>query len=59
MMYREQPSEQVLIGKPIAWTISLALIVMAFLVILLGMAPGLMDWLTIPAGQRLLQMFGY
>ena len=59
MMYREQPSQQVLIGKPIAWTISLALIVMAFLVILLGMAPGLMDWLTIPAGQRLLQMFGY
>jgi proton-translocating NADH-quinone oxidoreductase chain N len=59
VMYREQPSQQVLIGKPVTWTITLALIVMALLVIVLGFAPGLMDWLTIPAGQRLMQIFGY
>jgi NADH:ubiquinone oxidoreductase subunit 2 (subunit N) len=59
IMYRGQPSQQVLIGKFIPWTITLALIVMAFLVIVLGFAPGLMDWLTIPAGQRLMQIFGY
>jgi NADH:ubiquinone oxidoreductase subunit 2 (subunit N) len=59
LMYREQPSAQVLIGKPLTWTIKLALILMALLVILLGFAPGLMDWLTIPAGTRLMQIFGY
>jgi proton-translocating NADH-quinone oxidoreductase chain N len=59
LMYREQPSQQVLIGKPVTWTITLALVVMALLVVVLGFAPGLMDWLTIPAGQRLMQIFGY
>jgi NADH:ubiquinone oxidoreductase subunit 2 (subunit N) len=59
IMYREQPSPQVLIGKPVTWTIVLALVLMTLLVVLLGFAPGLMDWLTIPAGQRLMQIFGY
>jgi proton-translocating NADH-quinone oxidoreductase chain N len=59
MMYRREPSAPVLAGKPLTWTISLTLIVIAFLVILLGFAPGLMDWLTVPAGARLLEMFGY
>jgi len=58
-MYREEPSEQVLVGKPITWTITLALIVMALLVIGFGFMPGLMDWFTIPAAQRLMQSFGY
>jgi hypothetical protein len=31
---------------------------MTILVILLGFAPGLMDWLTIPAAEQLLDMFG-
>ena len=59
MMYRQEPSEKVLAGKPITWTISLTLILMAFFVLLLGFAPSLMDWLTIPAGARLIEMFGY
>jgi formate hydrogenlyase subunit 3/multisubunit Na+/H+ antiporter MnhD subunit len=59
LMYRDQPSQRVLTGKPITWTISLALIVMTLLVVILGFAPGLMDWLTIPAGERLIQIFGY
>ncbi len=59
LMYRREPSAQVLAGKPLTWTISLTLIVMTFLVILLGFAPGLLDWLTVPAGARLLEMFGY
>jgi NADH:ubiquinone oxidoreductase subunit 2 (subunit N) len=58
-MYRKQPSRPVLAGKPLTWTISLALVVMALLVIVLGFAPGLMDWLTVPAGERLIEMFGY
>ena len=59
MMYRKEPSEQVLAGKPLTWTISLTLVLMAFFVILLGFVPGLMDWLTVPAGERLIEMFGY
>ena len=59
MMYRGKPSAQVLNGKPVTWTISLPLVVMTGLVILLGFFPGLMDWLTVPAGQQLMSMFGY
>jgi hypothetical protein len=59
MMYRKEPSVEVLAGKPLTWTISLPLMVMTLLLVLLGFVPGLMDWLTIPAGARLLEMFGY
>jgi formate hydrogenlyase subunit 3/multisubunit Na+/H+ antiporter MnhD subunit len=59
MMYRKEPSSPVLAGKPLPSTITIALIVMALLVIVLGFAPGLMDWLTVPAGERLMQIFGY
>jgi NADH:ubiquinone oxidoreductase subunit 2 (subunit N) len=59
IMYRKEPSQQVLSGKPITWTIAFALLVMALLVIVLGFAPGLMDWLTVSAGERLMQIFGY
>jgi proton-translocating NADH-quinone oxidoreductase chain N len=58
LMYRKHPSEQVLAGKPLTWTIVLPLVLMTILVILLGFAPGLMDWLTIPAAEQLLDMFG-
>lgn len=58
-MYREQPSQQVRIGKPVTWTITLALTIMAALVIILGFVPGLMDWFTIPASRALMQIFGY
>jgi NADH:ubiquinone oxidoreductase subunit 2 (subunit N) len=59
LMYRKEPSPQVLAGKPVTWTISLTLVVMDLLVIVLGFAPGLMDWLTVPAGTSLIKMFGY
>jgi proton-translocating NADH-quinone oxidoreductase chain N len=59
VMYRQGPSAEVLAGKPLTWTISLTLILLTLLVILLGFAPGLMEWLTAPAGTRLVEMFGY
>jgi len=59
LMYRKKPSAQVLAGKPMTGTISLTLLMMAFLVIVLGFVPGLMDRFTIPAGQHLIEMFGY
>jgi formate hydrogenlyase subunit 3/multisubunit Na+/H+ antiporter MnhD subunit len=58
-MYRRQPSQQVLCGKPLTWTISLPLILMTGLVIVLGFFPGLMNWATVPASQQFMTMFGY
>jgi len=59
MMYRKESSAQVLAGKPLTWTITVTLLVMALLVILLGFVPGLMDWITVPAAKHLMDMFGY
>ena len=58
LMYRKNPSEQILAGKPLTWTIMLPLILMTILVIVLGFAPGLMDWLTVPAARQFMIMFG-
>jgi NADH:ubiquinone oxidoreductase subunit 2 (subunit N) len=59
VMYRSEASPKVLAGKALTWTIALPLVVMIALIILLGLLPGWMDWLTIPAAERFLQMFGY
>jgi NADH:ubiquinone oxidoreductase subunit 2 (subunit N) len=58
LMYRKEPARRVLAGKPITWTIALPLIVMTLFVIVLGFFPGLMEWFTIPAAERFMQMFG-
>lgn len=58
-MYRKEASPQVRAGKRLTWTIALPLIVMTLLVIGLGFLPGLMDWLTAPAADRLMRMFEY
>jgi proton-translocating NADH-quinone oxidoreductase chain N len=58
IMYRKEPSQRVLAGKPTTWTISLPLIVLALLVIVFGLLPGLMDWFTVPAAGQFMQMFG-
>jgi NADH:ubiquinone oxidoreductase subunit 2 (subunit N) len=58
LMYRKEPSQRVLEGKPITWTIALPLILLTGLVIVLGFLPGLMEWFTIPAAEQLMQMFG-
>lgn len=59
LMYRSEPSEQVLAGKPLTWTLMLPLILMTLLVVLLGFLPGLIDWLTLPAARQLMTLFGY
>jgi NADH:ubiquinone oxidoreductase subunit 2 (subunit N) len=58
MMYRKSPSVQVLAGKPLSLAITLPLLVMMIAVIVLGFMPQLMDWVTIPAAQTLITMFG-
>jgi proton-translocating NADH-quinone oxidoreductase chain N len=58
LMYRKEASSKVLAGKPLTWTIALPLLVMTSLVILFGFFPGLVEWFTIPAAERFMQMFG-
>ncbi len=58
MMYRKTPSAQVLAGKSLSFAITLPLLVMMLAVIVLGFMPQLMDWITIPAAQTLMTMFG-
>ena len=58
MMYRKSPSAQVLAGKRLSLAIALPLVIMMLAVIILGFAPQLMDWVTVPAAQNLITMFG-
>lgn len=58
VMYRKLPSKQVLAGKPVPFTIALPLILMMAGVIMLGFMPQWLEWITLPAAQSLLQMFG-
>ena len=58
MMYRKSPSAQVLVGKRLSLAIALPLVIMMLAVIILGFAPQLLDWVTIPAAQNLITMFG-
>jgi formate hydrogenlyase subunit 3/multisubunit Na+/H+ antiporter MnhD subunit len=59
LMYRKEPSAQVLAGKTLTWSITLPLVIMMLLVIVLGFFPDLMNWLTVPASAQLMIMFGY
>ncbi|MFN8434504.1 MAG: proton-conducting transporter membrane subunit [Anaerolineales bacterium] len=58
LMYRQTPSAQVLAGKPLSWAIALPLVVMTLAVILLGVVPQWMNFITSSAAQTLLTMFG-
>ena len=58
IMYRKSPSAQVLAGKQLSPAIVLPLLVMLLAVIVLGFMPQLMDWVTVPAAQILIALFG-
>ena len=58
-LYRREPSEAVLAGKPIAAIYALPLLVLAVLAILPGIWPSLLSWLTEPAAASLLHGFGF
>jgi formate hydrogenlyase subunit 3/multisubunit Na+/H+ antiporter MnhD subunit len=57
-MYRLEPSERVRQGKSLPLVMSIPLVVLGLAVIVLGVWPSLVNWLTIPAGQALLAGFG-
>jgi proton-translocating NADH-quinone oxidoreductase chain N len=57
-MYREETSEAVKGGTSIPGAILLPLILLASAVVTIGLWPGLLEWLTAPAGAALLVAFG-
>ena len=57
-VYRRQTSEVVAQGAPMPRTMSIPLIVLVCAVVAIGVWPTLMDWLTIPAAQAVVNLFG-
>jgi NADH:ubiquinone oxidoreductase subunit 2 (subunit N) len=57
-VYRQEPSEAVTRGQALSWTMSLPLILLAVAIVILGLWPSLLAWLTGPAGTALVKAFG-
>jgi proton-translocating NADH-quinone oxidoreductase chain N len=57
-MYRREPSEAVLAGMPVPWSMKVVLLLLGLAVVALGVAPMLANWITAPAGESLLALFG-
>jgi proton-translocating NADH-quinone oxidoreductase chain N len=53
-MYRLKPSARVEAGKRIPWAMAVPLVLMSLVIVVLGVWPGLADWLTGPAARALL-----
>ncbi|TFH32366.1 MAG: hypothetical protein E4G99_12815 [Anaerolineales bacterium] len=58
ILYRSEPSQLVLQGNRLPWVMNLPMITMALLILLIGLWPTCMSWLTEPAGRALLASFG-
>jgi proton-translocating NADH-quinone oxidoreductase chain N len=57
-MYRQETSKVVQAGKTIPGVVLLPLVLLALAVVAIGLWPGLVEWLTAPAGAALLVAFG-
>ena len=57
-LYRRQPASIVEQGKPIPVLMSVPMVILSLGVVVLGFWPSLADWLTGPAAQSLLMLFG-
>jgi proton-translocating NADH-quinone oxidoreductase chain N len=57
-MYRQETSQAVEAGAAIPGVILLPLVLLALAVVAIGLWPGLLAWLTAPAGAALLAAFG-
>lgn len=58
-LYRMEPSARVREGLPVPRVMQIPLLVLTLSIVVIGLWPGLMNWLTVPAGAALLQVFGY
>ena len=57
-VYRQHPSDAVQRGQPLPVLMQVPLAVLAVAIIAIGLWPGLVQWLTEPAGWSLLKAFG-
>jgi NADH:ubiquinone oxidoreductase subunit 2 (subunit N) len=57
-MYRREPSEAVLAGMAVPRSMKVVLLLLGLAVVALGVAPMLANWITVPAGESLLALFG-
>ena len=57
-MYRLEPSARVRQGSHLPLAMNIPLVVLGLAVVLIGIWPSLMNWLTVPAGQALLAGMG-
>lgn len=58
-VYRQQPSMAVKRGEPLPKLMQAPLVLLAVIIVAAGIWPGLLTWLSEPAGTALLIMFGY
>jgi proton-translocating NADH-quinone oxidoreductase chain N len=58
-MYRLEASARVRQGKRLPLAMSIPLVLLGLAVVLIGIWPSLMNWLTVPAGQALLASMGF
>ena len=58
VLYRRNMGEIVQGGAPIPVAMSIPLVIFALAIVVIGLMPSLMNWLTEPAAQALLAMFG-
>jgi formate hydrogenlyase subunit 3/multisubunit Na+/H+ antiporter MnhD subunit len=57
-VYRQKPSDAVLNGKPLPVLMQVPVLVLALAVIVVGIWPSVLNWLSGPAGDALLAAFG-
>jgi proton-translocating NADH-quinone oxidoreductase chain N len=57
-VYRQAPSEAVARGQSLPWTMAAPLILLAVAIVVLGVWPSLLTWMTGPAGVALVRAFG-
>jgi hypothetical protein len=58
MLYRREMGEVVERGAPVPLAMHIPLIILALAIVAIGLWPALMNWLTEPAAQAFLAMFG-
>ena len=56
-MYRNEPSPIVAAGKPVTFLLGAPLVALTLVIVVLGMWPGLVDFITGPAGDQLVTIF--
>ncbi|MBN1964799.1 MAG: hypothetical protein JW910_09140, partial [Anaerolineae bacterium] len=58
LIYRREPSPAVEQGQQLSWALRAPLLALAVGTVVIGIWPGLLNWLTGPAGQAMLAAFG-